>query len=134
MNPFAAKITSYDCEEKRLKLIEEFNLGKRLKHASIPSFHSYYDDEFKEEITIVMDYVQGKELTEIMKLEGDEKTDLNFILDPNLIIHYSFQLLNIIEYLHKNNIAHRDIKPSNLIIDKNDKLHLLDFNVSRDYS
>jgi hypothetical protein len=26
-NPFAAKITSYDCEEKRLKLIEEFNLG-----------------------------------------------------------------------------------------------------------
>ena len=27
LNPFAAKITSYDDEEKRLKLIEEFHLG-----------------------------------------------------------------------------------------------------------
>jgi len=27
LNPFAAKITSYDDDEKRLKLIEEFHLG-----------------------------------------------------------------------------------------------------------
>jgi hypothetical protein len=28
-----------------------------------------------------MDHVDGKELTEIMKLEGDENLDSNFILD-----------------------------------------------------
>ena len=78
-----------------------------------------------------MDYVEGKELSDIMKIDYN---DSNFILDKQSIIHYSFQLLNSIEYLHKNRIAHRDIKPSNLIIDKNNLLHLLDFNVSRDYS
>jgi serine/threonine protein kinase len=67
----------------------------------------------------------------MMKIEDE---DSDFILDKQSIINYSFQLLNSIEYLHKNYIAHRDIKPSNLIIDKDDKLHLLDFNVSRDYS
>ena len=131
MNPFASKITSYDDDEKKLKLIEEFHLGQKLYHSSIPKFHAYFDDEFKGEIYIVMDCVEGQELSDIMKIEDE---DSNYILDKQSIINYSFQLLNSIEYLHKNNIAHRDIKPSNLIIDKDDKLHLLDFNVSRDYS
>lgn len=62
----AVKITKYADEEYRLKLIEEFNLGKKLKHSSIPKFYSYYDDEFKGEIYVVMDYIDGKELSEIM--------------------------------------------------------------------
>lgn len=78
-----------------------------------------------------MDYVEGQELSNLMKLDDN---DSDFILDKQSIINYSFQLLSSIEYLHKNNIAHRDIKPSNLIVDKNAKVHLLDFNVSRDYS
>jgi hypothetical protein len=37
--PYAAKITSYDDDEKKLKLIEEFHLGQKLYHSSIPKFH-----------------------------------------------------------------------------------------------
>jgi len=59
MNPFASKITSYDDDEKKLKLIEEFHLGQKLYHSSIPKFHAYFDDEFKGEIYIVMDCVEG---------------------------------------------------------------------------
>lgn len=33
--------------------------------------------------------------------------------------------------LHKNNIIHRDIKPENIMIDKNGRVVLLDFNASR---
>lgn len=36
-----------------------------------------------------------------------------------------------IDFLHKNGICHRDIKPSNLLITKQKKIYIVDFNVSR---
>jgi serine/threonine protein kinase len=36
-----------------------------------------------------------------------------------------------IEYLHSLNVAHRDIKPQNLLVDKSNKVFIMDFNVSK---
>lgn len=56
----------YEDEEKRYKLIEEFDLGSELNYLGIPKFHRYFDDKFNEEILIIMDYIEGKELEDIM--------------------------------------------------------------------
>lgn len=38
-------------------------------------------------------------------------------------------------YLHTNqNIAHRDLKPANILVTDEDKVYLIDFNVSRNFS
>ena len=37
------------------------------------------------------------------------------------------------KYIHAKFIVHRDIKPENLIIDKNNQIYLIDFNVSRKF-
>ncbi len=44
------------------------------------------------------------------------------------------ELCAILKKLHAMNppILHRDIKPSNIIIDKNEKLYLIDFNASKE--
>lgn len=40
------------------------------------------------------------------------------------------QVLSALTHLHKNNIIHRDIKPENVLVDENNSVKLIDFNVS----
>jgi len=41
--------------------------------------------------------------------------------------------LNAVRYLKHLKIAHRDLKPENIIIDKNDKVKIIDFGLSNIY-
>ncbi len=39
-----------------------------------------------------------------------------------------------IAYLHEQGICHRDIKPSNILVTKDQKVYIADFNVAREKS
>lgn len=41
-----------------------------------------------------------------------------------------YQIINAVDYLHKNNISHRDIKPENILLQSNGLLKLIDFGLS----
>jgi len=36
-------------------------------------------------------------------------------------------MVNVIDYLHSNNIVHRDIKLQNMLMTSNDTINLIDF-------
>lgn len=48
------------------------------------------------------------------------------------ILKYSFQLLSAIVYLHSQKISHRDINPNNILIDDDNNIKLIDFNLSKE--
>ncbi|MGM5487793.1 MAG: serine/threonine-protein kinase [Nanobdellota archaeon] len=90
-------------------IVRIYSAGKG--HASKDGFRKY---------AIVMDYVEGKTLAEIIN-EGIEK---------NQAIDYSRQLLEGINYLYSNNVFHRDINMSNVMIAKDGVLKIVDFGIA----
>ena len=51
-------------------------------------------------------------------------------LNYNEFIFYAKQLLEVLEYCHKQKIAHRDIKPDNIFLDQYNHVKLGDFGLS----
>ncbi|CAD8109159.1 unnamed protein product [Paramecium sonneborni] len=52
---------------------------------------------------------------------------------PQCINSIAYQLLWILEQIHKKNIIHRDIKPENILSkNESDKIYLIDFGISKD--
>ena len=72
---------------------------------------------------IVMEYVDGPTLKDIINEKGPLPTDL--------VIHYGIQIAQAIECAHRNKIIHRDIKPHNILIDSNNNVKVTDFGIAR---
>jgi serine/threonine protein kinase len=74
---------------------------------------------------LVMEYIEGETL-QAKKLKGG----LN---DEQRIFAVMSQLLDAVETVHKASMLHRDIKPENVLIDKDNKVLLIDFGSARDF-
>mmetsp|Transcript_14170 Transcript_14170/g.2269 ORF Transcript_14170/g.2269 Transcript_14170/m.2269 type:complete len:103 (+) Transcript_14170:1915-2223(+) len=70
-----------------------------------------------------MEYVQGKDLFEILRKIG--------IANEQQSKFYSACLILVLEYLHDRNILYRDLKPENVMVDEQGYLRLIDFGVSK---
>jgi len=97
----------------------------RLRHESLPKIHDYFNAD--EAQYIVMEYVEGQELGEMLQLNHGP-----FALAK--VWPWAETLLDVLEYLHgqKPPVVHRDIKPPNIKITGEGKLFLLDFGLVKD--
>lgn len=53
------------------------------------------------------------------------------VLDQNLILKYSREMISGLKYLHQNNIIHRDLRAANVLISAANTAKLGDFGLSR---
>lgn len=97
---------------------------KNLKHPNIVEVYELYIDEYRGNVYIVMEMIEGQEMFEVIKQLGsyNESTAKGLFK----------QILESIDFMHKKKICHRDLKPSNIICNKDGtKLKITDFNVSK---
>lgn len=120
INPFGQ-----DKEIKIQSAILEADLMKKFKHDFLPRILDVIKS--KDSIYIVMDYVEGRSLGQIVDESGAQS--------QNLVIEWAKQLCDVLIYLHTNNppIIYRDMKPSNIILRPNNNIMLLDFGSARYY-
>ena len=60
---------------------------------------------------IVMEYVDGRTLKEMIRDEGR--------IHPDVAIRMTIRILAAVDHAHRNGIVHRDIKPQNILVDRN---------------
>jgi len=100
-------------------LLREFEIGFQLNHPNIIQYHSC--DHNPQSPTILMEYVDGETLSSAIESPG-------FNLDGAAIHRIIIQLIDVLEYLHSQQLYHLDVKPENLMVTRRGKnLKLIDF-------
>ncbi len=113
-----------DFEAVRQGLIVETDMLKKLRHTNLPSIVDVIEDE--DMFIIVMDYIEGKPLSNALQEYGAQPQEN--------VIEWAKQLCDVLGYLHSRTpaIIYRDMKPSNVMLKPDGNLTLIDFGTARE--
>jgi Protein kinase domain/WD domain, G-beta repeat len=92
-------------------------------HPQIPDLFAYFVTPAGQQY-LVQEFISGQNLSEELQTEG--------AFPPLKIAEILRELLEILAYVHQNQVIHRDIKPENIIRRTSDhKLFLVDFGAAK---
>ncbi|XP_047229984.1 myosin light chain kinase 2, skeletal/cardiac muscle isoform X2 [Girardinichthys multiradiatus] len=122
----AAKIIKAKSQKEKEVVRNEIQVMNQLNHANLIQLYAAF--ESRNDIILVMEYVEGGELFDRIIDENYNLTEL----DTVLFIH---QISEGLQYMHKNYILHLDLKPENILCVSRDtnKIKIIDFGLARRY-
>ena len=94
-------------------------IGLALNH---PNVMRIYPDDDRSRVYMVMEWVDGRLLRQVMFEQGKMQTAR--------ALKITLGILNALEYIHKNGLVHRDLKPENIMLDPDDGIKLIDFGIA----
>jgi len=95
-----------------------------LANLKSPNIVTVYDwGEFDGLYFIIMEFLNGKSLKEIIEKEG--------AIEPLLAAEYSVQICKALALAHEGNLIHRDIKPQNIMITEEGVIKVTDFGIAK---
>lgn len=108
-------------DSARDRFYREARAVAALDHPNI--VHAYDIDQDEDLHFLVMEYVDGSSLQDIVKKSGP--------LDVSRAAHYIRQAALGLEHAHQAKIVHRDIKPGNILVDRSGVVKILDMGLAR---
>lgn len=113
-----------DAKENK-NLLAEFDVLKKLDNPALTRITDISEDD--ENMYIIMDFVDGRSLSNIIKDVGS--------FSEEDVVNYSLQLCDVLIYLHSqvpNPIIHKDIKSGNIMLNKEGRIKLIDFGIAKE--
>lgn len=116
---YALKIVKY---KHAKKILYGLDICTTFKHENLVSCYGHFSQTYKNKkcIIIIMEFVQGNDLFDIF-MENDNNYIL-FIL-PTIIQG----VIRGLKYMHKKGYIHRDIKLENIILTRDNKIKIVDY-------
>ncbi len=112
-------IAASDEEHERFKI--EAQAAAALNHPNIATIHAIEDID--EEMFIVMECVEGKELKQLI-IDNSQLTIDNCLA-------YATQIAEGLKAAHAKGIIHRDIKSSNIMLTESGQVKIMDFGLAK---
>jgi serine/threonine protein kinase/dienelactone hydrolase len=106
-------------ERERFKI--EAKTAASLNHPNIGIIHAI--EEVDDDMFIVMEYIKGQELREIIRGTGP--------LALSEVIDYATQIAGGLQAAHDENVIHRDIKSANIMITDKGQVKIMDFGLAK---
>ena len=106
-------------ESFKERFMREARTLAQFKHPNIITI--YEVDIIDEQLFISMEYIDGRDLTFLMK-KG---------LSVKQVLRITKQITEALDYAHERDYVHRDIKPENVLFEKSGRLVLTDFGIAR---
>jgi serine/threonine protein kinase/Tfp pilus assembly protein PilF len=130
-------------QEERERFKIEAQAAASLNHPNIATIHAIEESDY--EMFIVMEYIEGKELKDLINIplnphsKGDSTTApfeggarrVGDVLPVDDVINYAIQIAEGLQAAHKKGIVHRDIKSSNIMITEDGKIKIMDFGLAK---
>jgi eukaryotic-like serine/threonine-protein kinase len=117
----AENLQGDDAQEQLARFRREAQAAGKLTHPNIVSIYDFGIDDGT--YYIAMEFVKGRELQEI--LNKNERFGMAGV------VQVMTQLLDALDYSHRNGVVHRDIKPANIIILDDGTVKVADFGIAR---
>ncbi len=111
---------AYHADEQIVQRFErEAKMSASFQHENIVHIYDYWK---KPDYCIVMEYVDGTDLAEIIEKTGSVPVDVGIMI--------AIQVCSALDYAHMRGLIHRDIKPSNIMVKRNGEVKLMDFGIA----
>jgi serine/threonine protein kinase len=102
------------------QLLAEIKIHQSLAHRYIVNFHHVFEDD--EFVYMILEVCENRTFVEMLRKRKR-------LTEPE-VAYYMWQLLEAVEYMHKNNIIHRDLKLGNLFLTREMVLKIGDFGLA----
>ncbi len=108
--------------EFKIRIQDEARRHQRLQHPNIVPVPDVFDAD--GETCIVMKLIEGSSLAKMLEGRPGHRLDIG---DATRIVK---DLLQALDYAHRQGIVHRDVKPSNILVDQTGRVWLFDFGIA----
>ena len=115
------QIAASEKERKRFKI--EAQAAAALNHPNIATIYAI--EEIDDEMFIVMEYIEGQELKDIVGNGCDRSLPIEDVVD------YATQIAAGLQAAHEKDVTHRDIKSANIMVTDKGQVKIMDFGLAK---